>query len=54
MSTIVYRLARYLLWNGGKWYVRKRLPPARALAGRALLAGAGLTAMVLAARRVKG
>jgi transposase len=54
MSANAYRLLGYLVWKGGKWYVRQRLPPARALALRGLLTGGALTAIVLVARRAKG
>jgi hypothetical protein len=54
MSATAYRLIGYLVWKGGKWYLRQRLPPARVLAWRGLLTGGVLAALVLAARRVKG
>jgi hypothetical protein len=54
MNATAYRLVGYLVWKGGKWYLRQRLPPARALARRGLLTGGALMAMALAARRVKG
>jgi hypothetical protein len=54
MSANAYRLVGYLVWKGGKWYLRRRLPPARALARRGLIAGAALAAVALAARRLKG
>jgi hypothetical protein len=54
MSATAYRVIGYLVWKGGKWYLRQRLPPARVLARRGLLTGAALTAIVLAARRAKG
>jgi hypothetical protein len=54
MSATAYRLVGYVVWKGGKWYLRKRLPPARTLAWRGLLTGGALAAMVLVARRAKG
>jgi hypothetical protein len=53
MSSNAQKLVGFLLWRGGKWYLRRRLPPVRALAMRAVLAGALATALVLAARRVR-
>jgi hypothetical protein len=40
-----YTLLGHLAWQGGKWYLRKRLPSARKLA----LGGAGGLAAVLVA-----
>ena len=54
MSAIVYKLVGYILWRGGKWYLRQRMPPVRVLALRGLLGGGAVAAVVLAARRVKG
>jgi hypothetical protein len=54
MSASAYRLLGYLVWRGGKWYVRQRLPSLRAVARRGLLAVGALTAIVLVARRAKG
>jgi hypothetical protein len=54
MSKIAYRVVGYALWRGGRWYLRQRMPPARTLMLRGLVAGGALTAMALAARRVKG
>jgi hypothetical protein len=53
MSPNAYKLVGFLVWRGGKWYLRRRLPPARALAVRGMLAGGAATALVLAARRVR-
>jgi hypothetical protein len=49
-----YRIVGYLVWKGGKWYLRQRLPPARTLALRGVLAGGALIAITFAARRVRG
>jgi hypothetical protein len=54
MSSNAYRLVGYVVWKGGKWYLRQRLPPVRALALRGALAGGALTAVALVARRVRG
>jgi hypothetical protein len=46
------KLVGLLLWRGAKWYVRRRLPSTRKMAGAGL---AGLTALVvigLLARRL--
>ncbi|HEV2924294.1 MAG TPA: hypothetical protein VGW98_09695 [Solirubrobacteraceae bacterium] len=48
------RLLGYVLWRGGKWYLRRRLPRARTLALRGLAAAGALTAAVLLARRAIG
>jgi hypothetical protein len=49
-----YKLLGYVVWRGGKWYLRRRLPPARSLALRAVVAGGAVTAVVLVLRRVAG
>ena len=53
MSATAYRIVGYVVWKGGRWYLRQRLPPAGTLARRGLLTGGALAAMVLAARRAK-
>ncbi len=40
------RLVGILVWRGGKWYLRRRLPPTRTLAVAGL---AGFSAILLAA-----
>ncbi len=49
-----YGLLGYVVWQGGKWYLRRRLPSKRKLA----LAGAGalgvLTAAAVLAKRLTG
>jgi hypothetical protein len=49
-----YRILGYVVWQGGKWYLRKRLPRARTVA----LTGVGATGAVLAtgllAKRLAG
>jgi hypothetical protein len=47
------KLVGLLVWKGGKWYLRQRLPRARALAVRGMLAGGAATALVLVARRAR-
>jgi hypothetical protein len=54
MTATAYKVVGYVVWKGGKWYLRRRLPPARTLALRGLVAGGALTAAVLLARRATG
>jgi hypothetical protein len=54
MSSRGYRLLGYVLWKGGRWYLSRRLPPARALALKGLAFGGLLTAAVLIVRRATG
>jgi hypothetical protein len=49
-----YKLLGYAVWRAGKWYLRRRLPPARTLALSAVAAGVGLTATVVIAKRALG
>ena len=50
----IEKVVGVLIWKGGKWYLRRRLPPARTLALRGLAVGAAMTAAVLLARRAIG
>jgi hypothetical protein len=43
-----------MVWKGGKWYVRKRMPPVRPLLLKGLAGGAVVAGVVLLARRVMG
>jgi len=52
MSSNGYRLLGFVVWQGGKWYLRRRLPSPRRVLAAGLLAGAGATALVAIARRV--
>jgi hypothetical protein len=54
MNATLYKLVGYVVWKGGKWYLRQRLPPARTLALRGLAAGGAITAVVFLARRALG
>ena len=55
MSSKGYTVLGYVVWHGGKWYLRRRLPPARKIAVSALAAGAGLAvAAVAIAKRAAG
>jgi hypothetical protein len=51
MNANAYRLLGFAVWNGGKWYLRRRLPSARKLAIGGLLAGGGIAAAAVAAKR---
>ena len=51
MNSSGYRLLGYAVWNGGKWYLRRRLPSTRVLALSALLAGSATTAAAVLIRR---
>jgi hypothetical protein len=54
MNATGYKVLGFLVWKGGKWYLRRRLPPARTLALRGLAAAGALMAAVLLARRAIG
>jgi hypothetical protein len=54
MNSNRYKLLGFVVWQGGKWYVRKRLRPARKLALGGLVAASTLTAVVLAVKRLGG
>jgi len=49
-----YRLLGYVVWRAGKWYLRRRLPSRRALAGGALALIAGTVASIVVIRRLAG
>jgi hypothetical protein len=51
MSSNGYRLLGFAVWQGGKWYLRRRLPSPRRVLLTGLLAGAGITALAAAAKR---
>jgi hypothetical protein len=51
VSNGAYKLLGFLVWNGGKWYLRRRLPSPRRVAIGGLLAGGALTAAALLAWR---
>jgi hypothetical protein len=53
MSRNGYRLLGYVVWRGTKWYVRRRLPSRRALAGYGLAGlGVAIAGVVLARRAI--
>jgi hypothetical protein len=49
-----YRLLGYVVWQGGKWYLRRRLPSRRTLVLAGVAVSAGLSAAVLLAKRAGG
>jgi len=52
MSANRYRIVGFVVWQGGKWYLRKRLRPVRKFAIGGLVAAGTLTAAALAAKRL--
>jgi hypothetical protein len=54
MSGNRYKLLGFVVWQGGKWYVRKRLRPARKLAVGGIVVAGTLAAAALAAKRLTG
>ena len=46
-----YKLLGYVVWRGGKWYLRRRLPSTRVLASAGLATLGCAAAAVLLARR---
>jgi hypothetical protein len=46
-----YKLLGFVVWRGARWYVRRKLPSARATAAGALGALAMLAVVALIARR---
>ena len=54
MNGGAYKLLGFIVWNGGKWYLRRRLPAPRRILAGALLAGGTLAAAGLLARRAAG
>ena len=49
-----YGLLGYVVWQGGKWYLRRRLPSARKLQLTGLATVATLTGAVALAKRAGG
>jgi hypothetical protein len=54
MNATGYKVVGYVVWKGGKWYLRQRLPRARTLALTGLAAIGAVTGAVLLARRAIG
>ncbi len=51
MNAAGYKLIGYVVWRGGKWYLRRRLPSARTLAAAALGTVGGAAAIAVLVRR---
>jgi hypothetical protein len=54
MSAARYRMLGYVVWQGGRWYLRKRLPGARRAALVSVAATGGLIGATLLAKRLSG
>jgi hypothetical protein len=54
MNGTGYKLLGYLVWQGGKWYLGRRLPSGRTIALSGLAAAGVLSAAVVIARRASG
>jgi hypothetical protein len=51
MSSNGYRVLGFAVWQGGKWYLRRRLPSPRRVLLAGLAAGLGATALAAIAKR---
>ncbi len=54
VNALAIKFVGYVLWRGGKWYLRRRLPPTRTLVRNGLVGGLALVAMAIIARRLGG
>jgi len=54
MSANGYRLLGFVVWHGGRWYLRRRLPSRRALITGTLVVAVGAGSLALLARRFAG
>jgi hypothetical protein len=52
MSSNAYRLLGFAVWNGAKWYLRRRLPSTRKIVLSGLLGLGGVSAAIVLARRL--
>jgi hypothetical protein len=52
MSANGYRALGFVVWQGGRWYVRRRLPSRRRVLARGLFAGVAVAAGVLLLKRL--
>ncbi len=48
------RLLGYLVWQGGKWYLRRRMPSPRRVVATALVAATAVAIGVVVVRRAAG
>jgi hypothetical protein len=51
MSFNGYRFLGRAVWRGGRWYLRRRLPPRRTLVRAGLITGATVLAAAVVLRR---
>jgi hypothetical protein len=51
MNGFGYKLLGFAVWNGGKWYLRQRMPSPRSLLLKGLAGAGALTVAALAVRR---
>jgi hypothetical protein len=49
-----YKVLGYAVWQGGKWYLRRRLPSARVSAAAGAATLTAVAAAALLARRIAG
>jgi hypothetical protein len=49
-----YRFLGFVVWQGGKWYLRRRLPSTRRVAVSGLVLCAAVGGAVVLARRAAG
>jgi hypothetical protein len=54
MNGAAYKLLGYVAWQGGKWYLRQRLPSSRTLALSGLLLAGALGGAVVLSKRLSG
>ncbi len=54
MSSTGYKLLGFVVWHGGKWYLRRQLPSARTVALAGVTVAAGLLAAGVLAKRLAG
>jgi hypothetical protein len=54
MSSNAYRLLGFTVWHGARWYLRRRLPHARAIAAAGLLALLGAAGAAALVKRAGG
>lgn len=52
MSSQGYKLLGWAVWNGAKWYLRRRLPSARRVATGVVVVAVALAAAGVLARRL--